>query len=85
MAKGKKRGKGDNSNAQLRGIVERVERLAEEKAALTADIREIYEEAKGDGFDPKIIRKVVAIRRRDKEELAEEEAQIDLYFDAIHK
>lgn len=85
MAKGKKRGKGDNSNAQLRGIVERVERLAEEKAALTADIREIYEEAKGDGFDPKIIRKVVAIRRRDKEELAEEEAQIDLYFDAIDK
>ena len=51
---------------QLRSLIERIERLEEEKAALTADIREVYSEAKGNGFDTKIMRQVVRMRKLDK-------------------
>jgi uncharacterized protein (UPF0335 family) len=69
--------------AQLRGIVERIERLEEEKAQVAEQIKEVYAEAKGNGFDPKILRKVVAMRRLTPDERAEVEAIMDLYLQAI--
>jgi uncharacterized protein (UPF0335 family) len=68
---------------QLKSLVERVERLEEEKAALAADIREIYAEAKGLGFDTKIMRQVIRIRRLDKADRQEQEAILDLYLSAL--
>ncbi len=68
---------------QLRSFVERVERLEEERAALTADIREVYSEAKGQGFDSKIMRQVVRMRRLDKADFQEQEAMLDLYLSAL--
>ena len=68
---------------QLKSLVERVERLEEEKAALAADIREIYAEAKGLGFDTKIMRQVIHIRRLDKADRQEQEAILDLYLSAL--
>ena len=59
----------------LRSLVERVERLEEEKAALTADIREVYSEAKGQGFDTKIMRQVVRLRKLDRADRQEQEAE----------
>ncbi len=67
----------------LRSFVERIERLEEEKAALTADIREVYSEAKGQGFDTKIMRQVVRLRKLDKAEFQEQEAILDLYMSAL--
>ncbi len=68
---------------QLRTIVARIERLEEEKKALGADIKEVYAEAKGHGFDTKIIRKVVSLRKLDKADLQEQEALIELYMEAM--
>lgn len=68
------------ANDQLKSFVERVERLNEEKAALTADIREVYAEAKGVGFDTKTMRKVVALRRLDKADFQEQQAMLELYM-----
>jgi uncharacterized protein (UPF0335 family) len=68
---------------QLKSLVERVERLEEEKAALTADIREVYSEAKGQGFDTKIMRQVVRLRRLDRADRQEQEAILDLYLAAL--
>lgn len=67
----------------LKSLVERVERLEEEKAALTADIREVYSEAKGQGFDTKIMRQVVRLRKLDKADFQEREAILDLYLGAM--
>lgn len=67
----------------LRSFIERVERLEEEKAALTADIREVYSEAKGSGFDTKIMRQVVRLRKLDKADFQEQEAVLDLYMSAL--
>ena len=67
----------------LRSFIERVERLEEEKAALTADIREVYSEAKGTGFDTKIMRQVVRLRKLDKADFQEREAILDLYMSAL--
>ncbi len=67
---------------QLKSLVERVERLEEEKAALTADIREIYAEAKALGFDTKIRRQVVRIRKLETADRQEQEAILDLYLSA---
>ena len=67
----------------LRAYIERIERLEEEKKALAADIREVYAEAKGNGFDPKIMRKVVSLRRMDQADRQEEEELLDLYRRAI--
>jgi len=64
---------------QLKSIVERIERLEEEKAALAGDIRDIYAEAKGNGFDVKALRRVVRERKLDRAEFQEQEAIIDLY------
>lgn len=68
---------------RLRGFIERVERLEEEKKVLAADIKEVYGEAKALGFDPKIMRKVVAIRKLDTEKREEQEALLDIYLHAI--
>jgi len=68
---------------QLRSLIERVERLEEERAALTADIREVYSEAKGNGFDTKIMRQVVRLRKLDRADRQEQEAILDLYLSAL--
>jgi uncharacterized protein (UPF0335 family) len=67
----------------LRTFIERVERLEEEKAALTADLREVYSEAKGQGFDTKIMRQVVRLRKLDRADFQEREAILDLYMSAL--
>jgi uncharacterized protein (UPF0335 family) len=68
---------------QLKSLVERIERLEEEKTALTADIREVFAEAKGHGFDTKIMRQVIRMRRLDKADRQEQEAILDLYLSAL--
>ncbi|MBF0251373.1 MAG: DUF2312 domain-containing protein [Alphaproteobacteria bacterium] len=68
---------------RLRSFVERIERLEEEKAALAADIREVYSEAKGTGFDVKILRQVVRLRKMDVSERQEQEEILDLYKRAL--
>ena len=71
------------AQGQLKAILERVERLEEDKAALQADLKEVYAEAKGNGFDTKIIRKVVRIRKQDRAKRQEEESLVDLYLSAV--
>lgn len=68
---------------QLRSFIERIERLEEEKAALAADIREVYAEAKANGYDTKIMRKIVALRKLDKADYQEQEAILELYKEAL--
>ena len=67
----------------LKALIERIERLEEEKAALASDIRDVYTEAKAKGFDTKILRKIVGIRKKDHAERQEEEAILDLYLTAL--
>lgn len=71
------------SRDQLRTIIERIERLEEEKAALTADIREVYAEAKGNGFDVKTLRSVVRLRKQDTSERQEQQALLETYLHAL--
>ncbi len=68
---------------QLRAFVERVERLEEEKKVIADDIKDVYAEAKGNGFDVKILRKVVSLRKKQPHEREEEEAVLDLYLHAL--
>jgi uncharacterized protein (UPF0335 family) len=68
---------------QLKSIVERIERLEEEKKALADDIKEVYAEAKGNGFDVKILRKVIRVRKMDATERSTEEEMLDLYLSAV--
>lgn len=68
---------------QLRSIVERVERLEEEKRATADDIKEVYAEAKANGYDPKTIRQVVRMRKQDAAKRQEQEALLDLYMHAL--
>ena len=71
------------NNNQLQAIVERIERLEEDKAAIAEDIKGIYTEAKGNGFDAKILRKVIALRKKRASERDEEQTMIDLYMSAL--
>ena len=71
------------AKGQLKSFVERIEKLEEEKKALAEDIREVYGEAKGVGFDVKALRTVVRLRMQDGEERKEHEALVDLYRDAL--
>ena len=71
------------NGGQLRAFVERIERLEEEKKALADDIKDVYAEAKGNGFDVKVIRKVVSIRKQDRDKRLEEETILDLYLAAL--
>lgn len=68
---------------QLRAFIERVERLAEEKQTIADDIKEIFAEAKGTGFDTKAMRKLIQLRKKDQAERQEEEAILDLYKAAL--
>jgi len=76
-------GTGTIARDQLRAFIERIERLEEEKANLLADIREVYAEAKAMGFDPKIMRKVVSLRKMDVEKRQEEDFVLDTYLNAL--
>ena len=68
---------------QLRAIIERIEKLEEEKQATTGDIKEVYGEAKANGFDTKTLRQIVRIRKQDSAERQEQEALLDLYMHAL--
>lgn len=68
---------------RLRSFIERIERLEEEKAALTADIREVFSEAKGEGFDTKIMRQIIRLRKMESNDRQEQEALLDLYKSAL--
>jgi uncharacterized protein (UPF0335 family) len=71
------------AKGQLKSFVERIEKLEEEKKALAEDVREVYAEAKGVGFDIKALRTVVRLRMQDSEERKEHEALVDLYRNAL--
>jgi uncharacterized protein (UPF0335 family) len=68
---------------QLRSIIERIERLEEDKSQVAADIKEVYAEAKGNGFDTKALRKLVALRKKDRDKVLEERAMLELYANAL--
>ncbi len=68
---------------RLRSFIERIERLEEEKAATGTDIKEVYAEAKGNGFDVKIMRMIVALRKLDSADRAEQESILELYKTAL--
>jgi len=69
---------------QLRSFVERIERLEEEKEGLTSDIRDVYAEAKSSGFDTKIMRQLVRLRKMDRDDLAEQDEILELYRRAVN-
>lgn len=71
------------AQTQLRTVIERIERLNEDAADVAADLKEVFAEAGGNGFDVKIIRKVVRLRKQDRAKRQEEEAIMDLYLSAI--
>ncbi|SEQ71071.1 Uncharacterized conserved protein, UPF0335 family [Faunimonas pinastri] len=68
---------------ELRQFIERIERLEEEKQGIAEDIKDVYGELKGRGYDAKAVRKIVAIRRKDAKERAEEESILELYMNAL--
>jgi uncharacterized protein (UPF0335 family) len=70
-------------NGQLRAFIERVERMESEKKAIADDIKEIYAEAAGNGFDRKVMRRIVNIRKQDPNERMEQEAILELYMSAL--
>ncbi len=76
-------GTAEVNGGHLRAFVERIERLEEEKRALADDIKDVYAEAKGNGFDVKIMRKIVSIRKQDRDKRIEEETILDLYLAAL--
>jgi uncharacterized protein (UPF0335 family) len=78
-----KAGHNSPSGEQIRAYVERVEHLAEEKKALADDIKDVYAEAKGNGFDAKILRKIVQRRARGRDKVQEEDELLDLYEHAM--
>jgi len=71
------------NTSHLRAFIERIEKLEEEKRAIADDIKDVYAEAKGTGFDVKVMRKIVSIRRQDKSKRQEEEEILDLYLTAL--
>ena len=68
---------------QLRAVVERIERMEEERKAISEDIKEIFAEAKGNGFDTKVLRKIIRLRKQDHADRMEEEALLALYMNAL--
>ncbi len=74
---------GGIAGERIRQFIERIERLEEEKKGIQDDIKDIYAEAKGTGYDPKIIRRIVSLRKKDKEERQEEEELLELYKAAL--
>ena len=74
---------GTAASRQLKSFVERIERLEEEKKGIADDIRDVFAEAKGSGFDTKVMRQVIRLRKKDVAERQEEEALLDLYLHAL--
>ena len=74
---------GGIAGERLKSFIERIERLEEEKKALAEDIKEVFAEAKGVGFDVKTMRQIIKIRRLDQDELDEQEALLDVYKRAL--
>ena len=74
---------GGVSAGQLRSFIERIERLEEEKSGISEDIKSILSEAKGDGFDTKVLRRVLALRKKSREDRKEEEELVRLYMAAL--
>jgi uncharacterized protein (UPF0335 family) len=71
------------AQGQLKSIVERIERLEEEKKTIAGDIKEVYAEAKANGFDTKILRKVISLRKKEAAEREEEQSMLDVYMAAL--
>lgn len=71
------------TGAQLRAYIERIERLMEEVKGLQEDVKDVYAEAKGNGFDVKVMRRIISLRKRDVEERQEEEAILEIYMQAL--
>ena len=74
---------GGISSARLKSFIERIEKLEEDKASVGEDLKEVYAEAKGTGFDTKIIRQIVRIRKIDVEKRREQDELLDLYKSAL--
>lgn len=74
---------GGVSSDQLKTIVERIERLEQEKAAIAEDIKDVYAEARGNGYDTKTLRTVVKLRKMDTDDRQEQEEMLDLYLNAL--
>jgi uncharacterized protein (UPF0335 family) len=72
-----------NAQGQLKAVIERIERLEEDKKSVMEDLKNVYAEAKGNGFDTKVIRKIIRLRKQDTAQRQEEEALLDLYLSAI--
>jgi len=68
---------------QLKAFIERIERLEDEKAGISGDIKEVFDEAKANGFDTKVMRRLISLRKKDKTERQEEEAILELYMQAL--
>jgi len=85
MADERQHGMGGGAVAadELRLLIERAERLEEEKKGISDDIKDVMAEAKGRGYDPKAIRKILSIRKKRKEEYQEEEAILEIYLQAL--
>lgn len=71
------------AQGRLRSIIERLERLDEDKQAVLVDMKEVFSEAKGEGYDVKVLRKVLTLRKQDKAKRQEEESILDLYLSAL--
>ncbi|WP_343684031.1 DUF2312 domain-containing protein [Asticcacaulis sp.] len=71
------------AQGRLRSLVERIERLEEDKAAIAGDLKDVYAEAKGEGFDTKTVRKLISLRKKDKVKLQEEKTLLELYASAL--
>lgn len=71
------------AQGQLRSIIERIERLEVEKSTISSDIKEVYAEAKANGFDTKILRMVISLRKKEAAEREEEQSMLDLYMQAL--
>ena len=72
-----------SAQGQLKSVIERIERLEEDKKSVMEDLKNVYAEAKGNGFDTKIIRKIIRLRKQDTAQRQEEDALLDLYLSAI--
>jgi uncharacterized protein (UPF0335 family) len=78
-----KQGAGDIASDRLRSLVDRIERLEEERKALGSDIKDIYAEAKSAGFDVKVLRQLIRIRKQEPAEVEEQETMLDVYRVAL--
>jgi uncharacterized protein (UPF0335 family) len=68
---------------RLRSFVQRIERLEEDKAGVAQDIKEVYSDAKGEGFDIKVLRKIISLRKKDPQQRREEDELLELYLSAL--